>query len=148
MGSWNRISQQAMVPLLVPAGRNKAARSPGKRTRTRKAPGLGQTQAEPALVHVHAEGGDEAEPQVVPQRPGVAVGAQVPAHQAAVHRGVGQHRLGAAVEVVDVHSTAVFLQVQSPGTRQQNAFNPPDVRGKRSFVFFIFSHFGSDVSGP
>lgn len=75
------------------------------------------TQAQPALVHVHAEGGDEAQPQVVAQRPCVGAAAQVPAHQGAVDGGVGQHRLGPRVEVVEVYRTAVLLQVQTPGRK-------------------------------
>lgn len=67
-------------------------------------------------MHVHAEGRDEAQPQVVTQRPGVGVGAEVPAHQGSVHRGVGQNRLSARVEVVDVHGAAVLMEVQSPKT--------------------------------
>lgn len=72
------------------------------------------TQTEPALVHVHSEGGDESEAQVVAERPGVGVGAKVPADQGAVDSGVRQHRLRARVKVVDVDRTAVFLQVQRP----------------------------------
>lgn len=77
-------------------------------------PGRARTHTEPALVRVHGEGGDEAQAQVVPQRPGVAAAAQVPAHQGAVDGGVRQHRLRARVEVVDVHRTALLLQVQEP----------------------------------
>lgn len=39
------------------------------------------TEAEPALVHVDAEGRDQAQPEVMAEGPGIGVGAQVPAHQ-------------------------------------------------------------------
>lgn len=65
-------------------------------------------------MHVDGEGGNESQAQVVAQRPGVGVGAKVPAHQRAVDGGVRQHRLGARVKVVDVDRTAVLLQVQRP----------------------------------
>lgn len=117
MGSWNRISQQAMVPLLVPLEEKNAVLLKSL-CEPRRSDGTGgrRTEAEPALVHVHAEGGDEAEPEVVAERPGVGVGAKVPANQRAVDGGVGQHRLRARVEVVDVHRTAVLLEVQRPET--------------------------------
>ena len=65
-------------------------------------------------MHVDGEGGDESQPQVVSERPGVGVGAKVPADQRAVDGGVRQHRLGARVKMVDVDRTAVLLQVQTP----------------------------------
>ena len=65
-------------------------------------------------MHVHGEGGDEAQAEVVAEGPGIGVGAQVPAHQGAVHRGVGQHRLGSRIKMVDVHHAAVILLVQEP----------------------------------
>lgn len=73
-----------------------------------------QTQTEPALVHVDGEGGDESEAEVVAERPGVGVGAKVPADQRPVDGGVRQHRLRSRVKVVDVDSTAVLLRVQRP----------------------------------
>lgn len=115
MGSWNRISQHAMVPLLVPVGEEGGQR--GGSVGVARLGGRGLTQAEPALVNVHAEGGDEAQPEVVAKRPGAGAGAQVPAHQGAVNGGVRQHRLGARVEVVDVDGAAVLLQVQTPEGR-------------------------------
>lgn len=51
------------------------------------------------------------------ERPGVGVGAEVPAHQRAVDGGVRQHRLGARVKMVDVDRAAVLLQVQTPGRK-------------------------------
>lgn len=77
-----------------------------------------RTEAEPALVHVHGKGRDESEAEVVAQRPGVGVGAEVPADQRAIDGGVRQHRLGAGVEVVDVDRAAVLLQVQRPERAQ------------------------------
>lgn len=65
-------------------------------------------------MHVDGEGGDESEAEVVSERPGVGVGAKVPADQRAVDGGVRQHRLGARVEMVDVDRAAVLLQVQTP----------------------------------
>lgn len=49
------------------------------------------TEAEPTLVHVHAEGCDESQTEVVAERPGVGVGAEVPADQRTVDSGVGEH---------------------------------------------------------
>ncbi len=72
------------------------------------------TEAEPALVHVDGEGCDESEAEVVTERPGVGVGAKVPANQRSVDGGVCQHRLCARVKMVDVDCTAVLLQVQTP----------------------------------
>lgn len=69
------------------------------------------TDAEPALVDVHSKGGDEACLEIVPQRPGIAGGAEVPAHQSAVHGGIGQHRLRPGAEVMQVHHAAVLLLV-------------------------------------
>ena len=69
------------------------------------------TDAEPALVDVHSKGSDEAWLKIVPQRPGIAGRPEVPAHQSAVHSGVGQHRLRPGVEVMHVHHTAVLLLV-------------------------------------
>lgn len=71
-------------------------------------------------MHVHAEGRDESQSEVVAKRPGVGVGAKVPAHQRAVHSGVRQHRLGSRVKMVDVHRAAFFLEVQRPERRQQD----------------------------
>lgn len=65
-------------------------------------------------MHVDGEGGDEAEAEVVAQRPGVGVGAKVPADQRAVDGSVRQHRLGPRVKMVDVNRTAVLLKVQRP----------------------------------
>lgn len=76
-----------------------------------------QTEAEPALVHVDSEGGDESKAEVVAERPGVGVGAKVPADQRAVDGGVRQHRLSARVKMVDVDRTAVLLQVQRPESK-------------------------------
>lgn len=62
-------------------------------------------------MHVHGEGGDEAQAEVVAERPGVAVAPQVPAHQGAIHGGVRQHRLSPRVKVVHVHHAAIVLLV-------------------------------------
>lgn len=72
-------------------------------------------------MHVHAEGRDESEAKVVAERPGVGVGAKVPADQRAVDGGVRQHGLGARVKMVDVDRAAVLLQVQTPERRTQTA---------------------------
>lgn len=147
MGNWKRISQHAMVPLLVPAeGDTRSGRvgeSQTMPTTHRSLSGCGHfvvlfrrlyseshhsgnlvstalkygvcgglTEAKPALMHVHAERGDESQAHVVAQRPGVGVGAEVPAHQRAVDGGVRQHGLSARVKMVDVHRAAVLLQVQ------------------------------------
>lgn len=117
MGSWNLISQHAMVPLLVPAEKAVVTLTcEGCKTSDKLdwSHGLGLTQTQPALVHVHTEGRDEAQTQVVTQRPGVGVGAEVPANQRAVHCGVGQDGLSPGVKVIDVHSTTVQLEVQTP----------------------------------
>ena len=62
-------------------------------------------------MDVHGKGGDEACLEIVPQCPGVAGGAEVPAHQSAVHSGVGQHGLRPGAEVMQVHHAAVLLLV-------------------------------------
>ena len=62
-------------------------------------------------MHVHGKGGDEAQAEVVAERPGIAVAAQVPAHQGAVNGGVGQHRLSPRVKMVDVHYASIILLV-------------------------------------
>lgn len=72
-------------------------------------------------MHVHAEGRDESKAKVVAERPGVGVGAKVPADQRAVDGGVRQHGLGARVKMVDVDRAAVLLQVQTPERRTQTA---------------------------
>ena len=102
MGSWNRISQHAMVPLLVPVGETGSGEINYRKYSDRSCPSTHapthphthththtHTEAEPALVHVDGEGGDESEAEVVAQRPGVGVGAEVPAHQGAVNRRIG-----------------------------------------------------------
>lgn len=71
-------------------------------------------------MHVDGEGGDESEAEVVAERPGVGVGAKVPADQRAVDGGVRQHRLSARVKMMDVDRTAVLLQVQSPETSPED----------------------------
>lgn len=38
------------------------------------------THTQPALVHVHCEGGDEAEAQIMAKGPSIGVAAQVPTH--------------------------------------------------------------------
>lgn len=75
-------------------------------------------------MHVHAEGRDEPEAQVVAKRPGIGVGAKVPAHQRAVDGGVRQNRLGAGVEMMDVDRTAVLLEVQRPERGQEQEAVP------------------------
>lgn len=65
-------------------------------------------------MHVDRKGGDESEAEVVAERPGIGVGAKVPANQRAVDSCVCQHRLSARVKMVDVDCTAVLLQVQRP----------------------------------
>lgn len=69
-------------------------------------------------MHVDGEGGDESEAKVVTKRPGVGVGAKVPADQRAVDSGVRQHGLSARVEMMDVDRTAVLLEVQRPEKSQ------------------------------
>lgn len=38
------------------------------------------THTQPALVHVHSEGSDETQAQIMAEGPGIGVAAQVPTH--------------------------------------------------------------------
>lgn len=74
----------------------------------------GLTHTQPTLVHVNSEGRNESLTQVVAEGPGIAVAAEVPTHQETIHGGVGQHRLWPGVKVMNVHHTALILQIQKP----------------------------------
>lgn len=65
-------------------------------------------------MHVHSKGSDEAQTQVMAKSPSVAVAAEVPSHQKAVHSGVGQNRLCPRIKVMYVHHTALILWIQEP----------------------------------
>ncbi len=72
------------------------------------------THTQPTLVHVHSKGRDETKAQVMAEGPGIAIAAEIPTHQKAVHSGIGQNRLWAWVKVMYVHRTALILWVQEP----------------------------------
>lgn len=74
----------------------------------------GLTHTQPALVHVHSEGGDEAKAQIMAEGPSIGVAAQVPTHKTAIHCSVCQHGLSPRIEMMHVHHTAILFQVQEP----------------------------------
>lgn len=65
-------------------------------------------------MHVHSKGSDEPQAQVMAESPSVAVAAEVPSHQKAIHSGVRQNRLRPRVKVMYVHHTALILWIQEP----------------------------------